>query len=99
MDRAEVLRRRLRGTLDGLIRRRLKGEHYSLVHALSTSLPTTEVESTNFDSLFETRRRVLAEASVLPLDKTAVPGHRWLLKMHGSISPRRPDHSVPKRLS
>jgi hypothetical protein len=74
---------------------RLCARHYSLAHGLLAALPTLEVVTTNYDTLFEAASEAIGK-SVEVLPYQSVTGkNRWLLKLHGCIS--RPDQIVLTR--
>jgi hypothetical protein len=71
------------------IEARLRSDRYALTHALLASMPVNEVVTTNYDTLFEMAATGAGRpAAVLPYEPVA-HGHRWLLKMHGTIDPPR----------
>jgi hypothetical protein len=72
-------------------------ERHSLSHGLLASLGTTENVTTNYDDLFERAcSGPDSELAVLPYETVERDrGHRWLLKLHGSLS--RPDDIVLTR--
>jgi hypothetical protein len=97
IDRALVIQKRLfqsqgfRMAVAG----RLCARHYSLAHGLLAALPTLEVVTTNYDTLFEAASEAIGK-SVEVLPYQSVTGkNRWLLKLHGCIS--RPDQIVLTR--
>jgi hypothetical protein len=87
LDRASVLAQRFEGTGETLfqrIARIMQAPHYSLAHGLLASLPTREVVTTNYDTLFEDASRAAGQpASVIPY-ASVESGKRWLLKLHGT---------------
>ncbi len=73
----------------------VKRSRYALAHGLLASLPTREVVTVNYDTLFEAASHGARKpARVLPYE-SADPGTRWLLKLHGTID--RPDDIVLTR--
>src|SRR5262249_34866964 len=73
-------------TLVQAVADRLGATHYSVVHALLATLPTTEAVTTNYDTLFEMASAAVGRpVDVLPYQ--AASGSRpWLLKLHGCVS-------------
>lgn len=86
LDQAALLSSRLgRSAMTDHIVHLLRSPHHGLSHGLLANLPVTEFATFNYDELHE-----LAAAgaehplAVLPYEPVT---NRWLLKMHGSISP------------
>ena len=87
-DQARIIERGFGGReeMGRAIARRLEREHYSLNHAMLAALPSRELVTTNYDTLFETASRAIDRPiSVLPYDAVR-PNERWILKMHGCVS-------------
>ena len=69
----------------GHVADRLTADRYALAHGLITSLPVTELITTNFDELLEMAARSDGrDLSVIPF--TPAEADRWLLKLHGTAS-------------
>lgn len=90
LDQAMVLEARLDGDDLGQIvadALRDKSRHYGLTHALLAGLPVDEVITTNYDELFEMATAAASRSvAVLPYQRVAREGGRWLLKMHGCVN-------------
>ncbi|MBI1913490.1 MAG: SIR2 family protein [Planctomycetes bacterium] len=88
LDQARVVKALLPKdcTLGQAVADRLGATHYSVVHALLATLPTTEAVTTNYDTLFEMASAAVGRpVDVLPYQ--AASGSRpWLLKLHGCVS-------------
>jgi hypothetical protein len=86
-DAAALLARELgQERLAEYVRERFAARRYALVHALLAGLPVQELVTTNYDPLLEQAAAGAGrDLRVLPFD-LAVPGHPWLLKLHGDAS-------------
>lgn len=96
LDKARVIQGRLDG--DRAFRKEvaklLRASRYSLAHGFLAALPTREVVTTNYDTLFEMASAAINRpVDVLPYDQ--ISGNRWLLKLHGCVS--KPDQIVLTR--
>lgn len=99
LDAASLLEHRLQSKACGgigiAVAEVLRGDIYSLQHALLASLPVKQVVTTNYDDRFEKARRCAeAPLSVIP-HKRLRAASGWVLKMHGDIS--FPDEIVLSR--
>jgi hypothetical protein len=100
LDQAEIIRKEL--ALKGIaMNDRIAADignvkSYALAHALLASLPTNEVVTQNYDTMFETACRAAGqELSVIPY-RSRPNSPKWLLKMHGCVT--RPDDIVLSRV-
>lgn len=87
-DQARIIERAFGGrqVIGQVIARRLRRRHYSINHAMLAALPTEQVVTTNYDTLFERASEAIGRpTSCLPYDPVR-PGDRWVLKMHGCIN-------------
>lgn len=59
--------------------------HASVAHTLLAALPTREIVTTNYDTLFESAcKAAQRQVAVLPYEQPGETGE-WLLKMHGCV--------------
>lgn len=97
LDQARLLAGRLPlgESMGGRVAPLVDASRYALAHGLLASLPTREVVTVNYDTLFEIASEGASRpARVLPY-QSAAPGTRWLLKLHGTID--KPDDIVLTR--
>jgi hypothetical protein len=88
LDQAHVLRMLHpdRGAFTAAVAAHTRAERYGLAPALLAGLPTTEAVTLNYDELYEKAcADVGTPLAVLP-HQAVLPGQRWLLKLHGSVS-------------
>lgn len=99
LDRATVietaLSRHKRTIGDAIAKRIAAGGPYGLAHSLIATLPTTEMVTTNYDTLLEKAAADAGRKLTILDSRTVVGADRWLLKLHGSID--RPNDIVLSR--
>lgn len=96
LDKANILDLLLKSknvpdlNLSSIISKRLNVNQYSLSHSLLSSLPTSEVVTTNYDTLFElasnTSEKRLRVLPYEPFNPDSPINEKWLLKLHGCIN-------------
>ena len=96
-DQARIIERGFgdKAVMAHAISRMLRRRHYSLTHAFAAALPTRQVVTTNYDTLFEQASVAIGEpVCALPYDKVSARA-RWILKLHGCVD--HPDDIVVTR--
>lgn len=86
-DQARIIERGFgdKAVMARAIARMLRRTHYSLTHAFTAALPSRQIVTTNYDTLFEQASEAIGEpVAALPYDKVS-PRSRWILKLHGCV--------------
>lgn len=86
LDQAKLIEKKMGSKwLHDKITKRVEGNSYSISHAILSSLPISEVVTTNYDTLFEQACESWnCEISVIPYDSSHKD--KWILKMHGCVT-------------